>query len=150
MFGLNQLINCPTRVTSNTSTLTDRILTNTRCNISQHDLIDAAISDHSMAYCSRKISKVKYNKHDGLNFRSMKNYSSHVYKESLKRVSFPSYENRGDPGTAYNNFIARLDYVLKVLAPFRNVRVKDYSSEMFNGEIEEKIHKRDKLYKISD
>lgn len=80
----------------------------------------------------------------------MKNYSSHVYKESLKRVSFPSYENCDDPGTAYNNFIARLDYVLKVLAPFRSVRVKDYSSEMFDGEIEEKIHKRDKLYKISD
>ena len=35
MHGLSQLIDCPTRITSNTSTLIDHILTNTQENISQ-------------------------------------------------------------------------------------------------------------------
>ena len=35
MYGLSQLIDCPTRITSNTSTLIDHILTNTQENISQ-------------------------------------------------------------------------------------------------------------------
>ena len=38
--GLNQLIDCPTRITSNTSSLIDHILTNIQENISQSDIID--------------------------------------------------------------------------------------------------------------
>ena len=69
MSGLNQLINCPTTVTSDTTSLIDRILTNTRNNISQSSVIDAAISDHVMKYFSRKFPKVKYNKPKGLTLR---------------------------------------------------------------------------------
>ena len=43
MYGLSQLIYCPTRITSNTSTLIDHILTNSQENISQSDVIDSAI-----------------------------------------------------------------------------------------------------------
>ena len=64
----------PNRVTCYTSTLTDHILTNTQNNISRSSVIDTAISDHSMIYCTRKCLKPKYNKHKELNFRSLKNY----------------------------------------------------------------------------
>ena len=43
MYGLSQLIDCPTRITCNTSTLIDHILTNTQENISQLGVIDTAI-----------------------------------------------------------------------------------------------------------
>ena len=84
MYGLSQLIDCPTRITSNTSTLIDHILTNTQENISQSGIIDTAISDHSLTYCTRKISKAKYNRHKKINVLSLKNYSSDVYKENLE------------------------------------------------------------------
>ena len=71
MYGLPQLINCPTRVTCNTSTLIDHILINTQ-NISQSGVIDIAIPDHSMIYCTRKFPKAKYNKHKELSFRLLK------------------------------------------------------------------------------
>ena len=69
------MIDCPTRLTSsNTSTLIDYILTNTEENISQSGIIDTAISDHSLKYCTRKIPKAKYDRQKEITFRSLKNY----------------------------------------------------------------------------
>ena len=88
MYGLSQLLDCPARVTSNNSTLIDHILTNTQENISQSGVIDAAISDHSLIFCTRKIPKAKYNRHKETTFCSLKNYLPDVYKETLERVHF--------------------------------------------------------------
>ena len=52
-----------------------------------------------------------------------------------------------NPDVAYSNFITRLDCVIKAIAPFKRVRIKNNASEWFDGEIAEKIHTRDKLYK---
>ena len=48
IYGLPQLINCPTRVTCITSTLIDHILINTQNNISQSGAIDTAIHIRSL------------------------------------------------------------------------------------------------------
>ena len=50
--GFKQLINCPTRITCNTSTLIDNISTNSQDNISQSGFINTAISDQNMIYCT--------------------------------------------------------------------------------------------------
>ena len=71
IYGLKQLIKYPTRITCNTSTplVTHHILTNAQDNISQSGVINTAISDHNMIYCTKKIIKTKYNKHKELTFR---------------------------------------------------------------------------------
>ena len=147
MHGLSQLIDCPTRITSNTSTLIGHILTNTQENIYQSGVIDTVISDHSLIYCTRKIPKAKYNRQKEITFRSLKNYSPDVYKGTLEKVSFPNYENFDNPDVAYNDFIIRLDCVINAIAPFKTVRIRENSSQWFDGEIAEKIHTRNKLYK---
>ena len=68
IYGFKQLINCPTRITCNTSTLIDHILTNLQNSISQSGVIDTAMSDYIMIYCTRKILKAKYNTRKELNF----------------------------------------------------------------------------------
>ena len=147
IYGLSQLIDCPTRITSNTSTLIDHILTNTQETISQSDVIDTAISDHSLIYCTRNIPKAKYNRRKEITFRSLKNYSPDVYKGTLQRVSFPNYENFDNPDVAYTDFITKFDCVTNAIAPFKTVTIKNNASEWFDGEIAEKIHTRDKIYK---
>ena len=132
-------------ITSNTSTLIEHILTNTQENISQSGVIDTAISDHSLIYCTRKILKAKYNRHKEMTFCSLKNYSADVYKETLERVSFPNLENFNNPDIAYNDFIIRL--VMNAIAAFKSVKIKNNASEWFDGETAEKIHTRDKMYK---
>ena len=43
--------------------------------------------------------------------------------------------------------INKLDCLLCAVAPFKTVKVKNNTSEWFDGEIEDKIHTRGKLYK---
>ena len=62
IYGFKQLINCPTRITCNISTLIDHILTNAQGNISQSGVLHTTISAHNVIYCSRKTLKSKYNK----------------------------------------------------------------------------------------
>ena len=100
-----------------------------------------------MVYCTRKISRAKYNKHKEITFRSLKNYSVDVYKEALEKVSIPNYDNFGNPDLAYSDFISRLESVINVVAPIKTVRIKNNTREWFDGEIGEEIYKRDKLHK---
>ena len=85
-YGFKQLIKGPTRTKRSTSILIDHILTNTNEYISQSGIVDITVSDHSMVYCTRKISSAKYIKHKEITFRSLKNYSVDVYKEALEKV----------------------------------------------------------------
>ena len=147
MYGLSQLIDCPTRITGNTSTLTDHILINTQGNISQSGVIDITISDHSLMYCTRKIPKAKDNRHKEITFRSLKNYFVDLCKRTLEAVSFPNYENFDNPDIAYSDLITRLNCVMNTAVPFKTVRIKNNAGEWFDGEIAERIHTRDKLYK---
>ena len=147
IYGFKQLINCPTRITCDTSTLIDYILTNSQDNISQSGVAGTAISDHNMIYYTRKMLKAKYNKHKELTFCSLRNYSVDVYKEALERPSLPNYDNFHNPDIAFNEFINRIDCVVNAIAPFKTVRVKNNTSEWFGGEITGKTHIRDKLYR---
>ena len=46
IFSLKQLITCPARITCNTSSLIDHILTNSTEKIFQSGIIDCGMSDH--------------------------------------------------------------------------------------------------------
>ena len=100
-----------------------------------------------MIYCDRKVLKTKYNKHKEPTFRLLRNYSVDIYKQALERPSFRSYDNFHNPDIACNDFINRLDCAVNAVAPFKTVKVKNNTSECFDGEIADKIHARDKLYK---
>ena len=67
------------------------------------------MSDHQLIFCTRKVSKIKTGgAHKNLNFHSLKNYTADYYKETLKQVDFPNYENFGDVNEAYSNFFQEL------------------------------------------
>ena len=93
LYGLRQLIDCPSRMTCNTSSLIDHTLTNTQESISQSGVFDTAISDHSLMYCTRKSLKAKYNRHNEITFRSFKNYSPDVYKRPWREFCFLIMKN---------------------------------------------------------
>ena len=54
IYGVEQLISEPTRITSRSSTLIDLCLTNTPSNIVKSGVIHLSISDHSLVYLIRK------------------------------------------------------------------------------------------------
>ena len=71
-FGLKQLIKSPTRVTPNTSTLINHILTNRNKKNTQCGIINIGLSNHQMIFCNRKIKKDKVGGHKQISFRSFK------------------------------------------------------------------------------
>ena len=60
LHGLTQIIDSPTRMTEETSTLIDHILRNYNEKIKQFGVLDVSLSDHQAIYCTRKVLKQKF------------------------------------------------------------------------------------------
>ena len=146
-FGLKQLIKSPTRITSESSTLIDHIITNVHEKISQSGVIDIGISYHNIIFCTRKIVKIKPGIQKYINFRSFKNYSAETFEEALKDLDFPNYANFNDVNSAYSDFITKVTKVIDKVAPSKQSRIKNNTQEWFDSEITEKIEIRDRLFK---
>ena len=145
LYGLEQLISTPTRVTMNSSSILDHILTNSTDRVSQSGVIDTGLSDHQLIYCTRKITRTKFNSHKNITIRSLKNYSQDVYLEELNKINFPDYSKFTDINDAYSDFIGKVSLTIDKIAPMKEIRIKNSSKEWFDEEILEEIEKRDKL-----
>ena len=147
---LHQLIIGPTRISNNTSTLLDHILTNVYEKTSQSGIIDVGLSDHQLIFCTRKLIKQKkFGKHKMIKIRQMKNYTSELFSDELDKTNFPDYSQYEDVHTAYSHFSDKLSSVIERISPNKEVRIKNDNQEWFDGEVLEKIRIRDKLfYKI--
>ena len=86
LFGLTQLIKEPTRVTSNSASIIDHIVTNDCEKVCQSGCIDIGFSDHSIIFCTRKIVRGLFKGHRNVKLRSLKNYSEEGFVEKLKRT----------------------------------------------------------------
>ena len=143
--GLKQLIKAPTRITSSTSTLIDHILTSSSGKVVQAGIIETSLSDHEPIFGTRKIKTAKPNKHNYLTFRSMKNFSTEIYKEALGKLIFPDYENFSCVNKAYSDVTSNIFDVVSKVATTKTIRVKNNKNEWFDGGIAEEIAARDKL-----
>ena len=76
----------------------------------------------------------------------MKNYTADYYKETLKQVDFPNYENFGDVNEVYSNFFHKLMTVIDKIAPYKSKRVKLNTQKWFDGEVLEKLNLKNKLF----
>ena len=83
LHDLTQKIDSPTRITEETSTLIDHILTNSNEKIKQFGVLGVSLSDHQATY-TRKVLKQKFTTHKYIKIRSMKNYSKPLWLEKLK------------------------------------------------------------------
>ena len=146
LHGLKQLIDSPTRITETSSTLLDHILTNSHEKVSQFGVLDLSLSDHQIIYCTRKIVKQKFNKHNYIRIRSLRNYSKNLLLEKLETLQFPDYSNYNNIDTAYTDFIDKTIAVINEIAPFKQVCIKNNTSEWIDEEVLAGIRSRDKLY----
>ena len=72
LHGLKQLITSPTRVTENSSSLLDHVLTTFTDRVSQSGVVDTGLSGHQLIYCTRKVNRTKLNTHKYIRTRSLK------------------------------------------------------------------------------
>ena len=88
MFGMTQIINTSTRITSTTSTILDLILISDLAKISQCGVLDIGLSDHQIIHCTRKCKKIPINRHNSVTLRSVKNYCKEIFEEKLHEVDW--------------------------------------------------------------
>ena len=69
--GLEQLLTLPTRITKNTMSLLDRVLTNSADRVFQFGVVDTELSDHQLIYCTKKITCLKLKVHKYIKTRSL-------------------------------------------------------------------------------
>ena len=79
MFGLKQLIESPTRITCSSSSIINHILASFPNRVTQRGILNVALSDHQLIYCTRKITRIKRGGHKQVKFRSFKNYTIDGY-----------------------------------------------------------------------
>ena len=145
--SLEQIITRPTRITDQTATLIDHILTNSPDKVSQSGVIDLGLSDHDLIYCTRKTSLPKSHKHNEIFVRSLKRYSAEKFLEILREIVFPNYLTYTCVSDAYSNFIYRFVEAINFIALSKKIRVKTNSKPWFDNQIVPAIQRRDKLYK---
>ena len=145
LHGIEQLLTLPTRITKNSSSLLDHVLTNSADRIPQFGIVNVGLSDHQLIYCTRKITRTRLNAHKYVKMRSLKYYSEDLYVKKLKEIDFPDYSNFKDINEAYSDFTETVASVIDEIAPIKEVRVKSNSRDWFDAEINEEIERWDKL-----
>ena len=109
----------PTRTTEYTKTLIGHILTNSSGKVIQSGVIEMGLSDHELAYCSRKMSHLKLNEHYKISFRSMENYSDEFFLDK-----FPDYSNHTCVSHSYQDFATKALSPVDSISSIRTLRMK--------------------------
>ena len=155
LFGLKQLMKCPTHVTCNScSSILDHSLDSFPNRLSQGGVTDVGISDHQLKYCARKTAGIKSYCHKQSTFRSLKNYLPEVYEEAQRKLSFPNYELFDDFEKAYENLILKVMAVMekinewdKLFKKFKNscLHVDKDNYKKARNEVQKLIHAKKKV-----
>ena len=122
-YGFTQIINKPTRVTENSQTLIDVILT-TKCSIVHaHDVIPTSISNHDMVGYVRKMN---HQKHEGrtIRCRNFTNYNHVTMAEELQNTNWNELYSCISVHDAWKIIKAKLSEVFDRHAPMIEKRVK--------------------------
>ena len=105
IYGLEQMINEPTRITDKSNTLIDLCITNSPANVVNSGVLHLSISDHSLVYMVRK-AHYKRNGSRIVEFRSLKNFSRENFLRDLELKQW----SKADFPLA--NIFARSDFFL--------------------------------------
>ena len=99
--GFKQILNTPTRVTDQTSSLIDLIFVNNNQNISYKTVIPTGLSDHDLIACVRKVNNVKYES-ETIRYRDYKNYDVNVINNELLNINWDGVYDCNSPNQGLN------------------------------------------------
>ena len=111
MLELTQIIKSLTRITCSSTSLFGHILTSVPERIYQEGVINVALSDHQLIYCTRETSRIKTGGvHKKIKFCSLKNYAVDGYKNALREINLPNKFRRCQ-SVVFRNLMTVIDNV---------------------------------------
>ncbi len=148
LYGLNQLIEEPTRVTEHTSTAIDLIFVNNSHRFVSHGVQNFGASDHSVIFAIIKAGICKAPA-EIREVRSFKRYNREHFCKDIAGIPWSvveSFDDINDAVSAWNNLF--ID-VANRHAPLKRIRTKGGLKPWITSDIKELMAERDHALKIA-
>ena len=143
-FTLTQQVESPTRVTKDTTTLIDLVLTSLPENTKMTGVVDVpGISDHSLVYFSYAIKKPKY-KPKMITRRDLSKFEDEKFIRDISEVDWRELYSTDNPSEKAEHFESTFSTVLNRHAPFKTSRVTRPPAPWLTDEIKETMELRDR------
>lgn len=139
-----QMIDTPTRITKDTSTLIDVILTNFSKNVAAVITVPLSLSDHDMIGCVRKLNNIK-TKPRTIKCRNYSSYNPENLKRELTENLFEPLYQMNDVNNAWLFLRDVLTHSFNRHAPTITKRVKGSFAPWLNSDLKQLMNNRDKL-----
>ena len=143
---MTQIIEEPTRVTLDGSTLIDHIATTNCNNIVESGVLKISLSDHYLVYCVRKLRGGVKHQHKYITSRQRKNFSKEAFLPDLSEVDWEaivaSTQDIDDAVDKWTQFFA---LILEKHAPTLSRHVSDRFTPWLNADYFKLAKTRDKL-----
>ena len=144
VYGLQQLINEPTRVSSLPSTMIDLIFTNCSARVVCSGVSHIGISGHRLIYVYRKIAVgLSNSRHSTVTYREF-NFNSALFCNDISSQDWNSISQLNDLNTIWHAWNMFLNVTDKH-APIRTKRVSTLESPWIMPQLKQCMHKRDAL-----
>ena len=144
LHGYEQLIDIPTRVTEETNTCIDVILTNNKTTISDSGAFPLSMSDHDIIGCVRKVHHVKY-QYKTITCRNYAKYDPKLMQEDLKSQNLNEIKSIQHVKQAWSILKDKLKTVFDKHAPKITKRVKGRFCPWLTVEVKQQINRKDQL-----
>ena len=142
--GFKQLVKSPTRVTKETRTLIDVILTTREENIAKTIVAPLSLSDHDLIGCVRKVNHQKVDPRT-ITCRNYSKYDPEALKRELSLDKMEPLYQINDVNKAWYFLRKVLTILFNKHAPMITKRVKGSFCPWLTPEIKQLMNRRDKL-----
>ena len=146
--NLKQLINTPTRVTSQSSTLIDLIITSNTTLVVESGVLENQISDHFLIFTVLKLKKPKLQP-KVVTARNYKHYNPEKFLKDLAQIPWCNNLLMDDVSEKVACFNANFLNTLERHAPVKTMKIRYRKCPFLNDEIKQLMKNRDKLHKLA-
>ena len=146
VYGLEQLISEPTRITPTSSTLIDLIYTNCSDKIACSGVCHIGISDHSMVYVYGKLAlNGMSNGHNSITYRNFRNFDRQSFRHDILSQCWDNVYESSNPNEMWEQWKCTFLAIADKHAPLKTMRVRSRSSPWITSELKDLMHNRDIL-----
>ena len=148
IYGLKQLIDDPTKVTSSSSTIIDHIATSCTSNIIESGVYEVSMSDHYMVYCIRKFNGAIVRDHKIIKTHKMKNFNQDAFLSNISNICWEHIASKTD-NVNYSvcEWTNLFSLIIEKHAPLSRIRVSEKCPPWINEELKKLMRTRDRLEK---
>ena len=144
LYGLQQLIEEPTRITESSSTIIDLIFTNVPDNVVSSGISHVGISDHSLVYAFRKLFTGTSNKgHTTVSYRNFKNFDPARLRADMCSQNWEVVKEFDNPNDMWRAWKYTFNSVIDRHAPVRMKRVRGAKSPWITPQLKQRMRERD-------